>query len=1171
MFGMLRLAHFLGRRSSAYQAASVFLLLCLTSLALWSQTSSARIEGIVTDSTGAAIAGAKLTAVNIRTQVTATVESSKDGNYTFASLPPGLYNITAEASGFRKDVVANLELNVATTWTQNFKMEVGSVTESVTVEASEVKVQTSDAQISRVVNMKEIDTLPQLARNPLALINFTPGISGATPNDSFARVNGLRQGANNLKLDGIDVNDAVTSRLGLSLTAFNTDSIQEFRVITNSAKAEYGRNAGAQIEVVTRQGTNQLHGGVFDYLRNTALNANNFFNNSAGTARPRFIQNIYGGNVGTKILKDKWFVFFNYQGRQTISDTVRTRTVYTAEARQGLFRWRTTAGGPIQSFNIFQNDPRGLGFDPTVKADIAVTPLPNTFDVGDGLNTGGYRWNVPSGSDEDQYTLRSDYNLTNTHRLFFRYSWQHNSSLDALNNAESGFPGRPSGTQGGDRVGFGIGSDWTLTPTLILETRFGKQEAVTAFLRPDRGTGPARTYSANITDPISTLFGQGRVSPVYDLTTNATKLYGKHTIKGGFTFRNTLQTGYNDAGIYPTLTITTASGASVPTTIGPSGTAVISSADRTRFENMYNDLLGRISNISTTFYSDLQTFFPAGTSRVRNTRFYDYGWFIQDDWKIRPNLTLNVGLRWDAFTSPREINNLQGQLTPANLINAVSRIENLTVQRTSQWYSNDYNNFAPRFGFAWDPFGNGKTSIRGSYGIFYDRIIGSASNSLDGATPGFSQAVTTFPNQLGTSDVRISDNPALPTVPSAVATTLPANRSVATVAGFDPSLKTPYVHHISLTVQREIFPNTIIDVGYVGTRGVKLFNWLNINQPRIYGDFLTAFKELQAFQASGTPVSANNTLVRIYGTPAAAITGLGATNVQLGNAGTAADNLDSVTAAQGRYANAGVSNTYLRNFPQFQNVWLGGNFGRTNYDSLQVSFRRVAGSLRYTANYTFSKNIDNFSAEGNGFTTPIDNFNLALNRGRADNDRPHIFNFTAVYTLPFGKGQRFAANIPGWANQVIGGWELGALGVWQSGTPLTLTSGRRTAAANINTWVNYSGDRNLGSVMRQGNGVVFFTPEEIARFSFPGAGEVGNAGRNAFRGPRLFNADLTLKKAFLITENHRVTFRAEAYNAFNNVNFNNPGASLTTPTSFGRISSTSTEARILQLALRYDF
>lgn len=1154
------------------------------------QANNGRIEGNITDPTGALIPGVQMTATNIRTQIKFEGLSGERGQYVLTALPPGLYSLTAELAGFRKAEFSPIEVNVGFTVVQHITLQLGSVEETVTVEAKAVSTQAADSEITRSVNLRDIDTLPQLARTPITLAAFQPGVQTNAGDVSFSRVNGLRQGANNSKLDGIDINDSVVPRLGLAMTANNTDSIGEFRVVLGGGRAEYGRSAGAQVELVTRSGTNQFHGNAFDYLRNTDLNANDFFNNQSGGARPKFIQNIFGGSFGGPVFKDKTFFFGNYQGRRTHQETVRNRKVYTGLAKKGTFQWQDAPGGPIQSFNFAAADPRGIGIDKGVAAINAQMPLPNNFDTGDGLNTAGFRFNAPSNSFEDQYTIKADHNITNTNRTFFRWSWQRNSSIDALNNAERTYPGQIDGTQGGHRWGFAVGDDWTIGK-YVNEFRIGYQRANTDFLRPNRPSGPA--YITNlVTDVQFSGFGQGRWSPVIDLTENLTWLSGTHTFKLGTNLRRTLQHDYNLAGTQLNLTTTTGNGNNVPSTID----SQIPAANRTQFDQLYNDILGRLDQVALTFYSDLNQFQVAGAPRVRDYILKEGGFFFQDDWKIRRKLTLNVGLRYEVFLKPTEENTLQGRLDQAQLVNGINQITNLTVQKSNDWISNDWNNFAPRIGFAYDLKGDGRTAIRGNYGIYYDRTMGSVVSGVDGTTPGFTQTVNVFPNSGGT-DIRYSDTYPVPQKPGSPVLTLPLTRNT-NVRLINPNFRTGYVQNYSLNIQHEIMRNTVIDVGYVGNRGVKLYMHRDVNQPRITADFLNDFRQLAAFSANNAnAVSPTNVFVRVFGTAANAVSKVGTTNLAQGNLGTVINTIDRGNFSL--FTAAGLPDTYFRNYPQFNQVQLGTNDGRSYYDSLQVSVRRTVGAFKGGFNYTFSHSIDNVGGysttsstqEGNGYAPPIDNYNLRLMRGTSDFDRRHVFNSNIEYTLPVGKGRKFGGSKGTLFDSLLGGWDTGILTTWQTGAPFTIFSQRATgplaapAGSVSNSWVNYSGPRD-GSVTRKANGVFYFTDQQVAAMTsaaaFPGLGELGTSGRNSFRNPRFFNMDASLVKKFRITETHAISFRAEAYNLLNNPNFeftstnaSTSNNNITTPLTFGRFSRTvggqGTSARTMQLTLRYDF
>ena len=1190
-----------------YRICAIALLSAAGAVVTQAQTTSARFDGSVQDPTGAIVANAKIVVVHTATQTRTESKTDASGNFVFPTLAPGIYTVTVEAAGFRKTVVNNVELTVGGTVSQIIKLEVGEITQTIAVEASAISVQTTESQVSSAVMLRDIDVLPQLGRQPIQLAIFQPGVQidvRAGQDSTFSHINGLRQGSNNSKLDGIDVNDSLVPRLGLSLTANNSDSVGEFRVVTEGGKAEYGRSAGGQIEMITRSGTNQYHGTAYDFLRNTALNANDFFNNQSGGPVPKLIQNVFGSSFGGPVIHNKFFVFGNYQGQRTHQEVIRNRTVLTPLARAGIFQW-LDPNGVVQQFNIVQNDPRHIGVDPAIAKIIAAYPAPNNLDVGDKLNTAGFRFNNPVQNTNNGYTIRGDYHVTSNHTVFMRWSWYKTSSTDNLNNADAPYPGQPQGTQGGIRWGFAIGSNWAIRPNLFNEFVIGHQSATVDFLRP--GRLPAPMWISNLFNPdiYNTAFTQGRNSPVNDITDNLTIVKGNHTFKTGGNIRLTLQYGYNfagsGAGVYPNITTTTSNGNAVPSTIGPAacpnppmpptpGCTTI----RSTFDKLYNDVLGRPDRVIQTFFSDLTTFQPGGQPKVRNYILRESGYFFQDDWRVRRRLTLNLGLRYEVFGIPHERDGLQGSIDQANIVDLVHTSTNLTVVPKGQLFDPDWKNFAPRLGFAFDPTGDGKWAIRGNWGIFYDRVIGAAYNSIDGATPGFSQNVSTFPNAAG-SDVRFSESYALPAAPGAPVLTLGLNRSTNLFLA-NPNLRTGYVMSYGLNVQRQLSRSTVLQVGYVGDRGVKLYMDVDVNQPRIRDAFKNDFREMQAFANTGAAVSPSNIFVKLYGSPTSAMNAVGKTNLQQGRVGTVINTVDVSGNAMdnSRYINAGVPATYFRNFPQFNQVVLGTNNGRSYYDSFQVSLRRTASALQFAANYTWSKSMDNTSAEGNGFTTtntatpplatPIDSYNLRLNRALSDYDRPHSFNMSAFYTIPFGRNKHFGSAMPRWLDAAVGNWQVGALQIVQSGQPFSVHSQRLTvpvsANPNVGAYANFNGtDRHIGSVQRRADGVYFFTPDQLALFTYPDAFQVGSAGRNVFRNPSFFETDASLVKRFAITERHQLQFRAEAYNLFNHPNFGFVSSNLNLDNSatFGKFNQTigtQTSAgswRTMQLALRYEF
>ena len=1123
---------------------------------------------MVQDSQANGISQAIITATNVETGWEVRTQSDGAGRYVIPALPPGTYVLLADAKGYRGTRHTGGLLGEAGSVEEVFTLEAGDPAAIVEKQSPREALRSLESIQSDTISRDDLETLPQLERNPLGLSVFQPGVQIKAGDPESSVVNGTRQGSNNISLDGIGVSDSIDPRMGLSMTANNSDSVEQLVVITNGGDAQYGRNAGAQEMLITRSGGNRWSGDGFGYFRNKELNANDYFSDQNQTETPKFSQYVYGGSLGGPLIKGRTFVFGNYQGRRTFRQTTRNRMVLTSEAKSGLFQWRPPGSESCccpSTYDIVKHDPRKLGIDDTVAKQLANLPDPNNDNIGDGLNTAGYQFNSPADSSADQFTLRADHNLTPNQRLFFRFTWARGSSVDWLSGADERYPGQQAGTIDVRNWGFSSGSDWSISSTMANQIRVGYQSTGISQNRPSRVQGS--TFLANSwTDPLDPSFSRWRNSPSAEATDHLSMIRGKHALKTGVSYRYTLPRNRNEAGIYPDVTLGLDYGNQPPSSIGPSGNE-ISVLDRETFEKLYNDLLGRMEQVSQTFYSDLDTYQASGTARTRDFRYHDFGAFLQDDWKLRPNLTVNLGIRYELNGVPTEHSGVLGALDKANAISISSNIADFTLLRGSPWYQRDNTNFAPRIGFAWSPGFSSRTVLRGGFGIFYDHLVGTTSNFVDGNTPGSYLDTYLYPNLKGT-DLRLSDGIPLPSVPDTVDLTLSNSRSTS-VAVFAPQLRTPYVRQFNLLLQRELFRNTIVEAGYIGQRGVRLFSSQNLNQVKIKGDFLDAFKELQRFRASGTPVSGGNTLVRIFGSVNDAIEAIGGTNLDLGAAGLAADIVDREYYDQ--YASAGVSDFYIRNYPQYNQLNLGTNDGSSSYDSLQVAFRRDTGPFRARVNYTWSKSLDNISSDGNVYTIPLDSFDLNLNKAPSDADRTHIINSWVRYNLPFGSGRRFGPDASGWVGGLISNWAVGFLTTWETGPRISLSSGLQTFAAGVYSLANYTGGRNIGEVIHQGDEIYYFTADQIKAFSLANAGETGSSGRNSFVGPGYFDIDMSVVRDFRVAEQRRLKLRIEVYNLLNHTNYGLPNTDLSDYTNFGKISTIVGYPRQIQAALRYEF
>jgi hypothetical protein len=1249
--------------------AAISSLLCclLLSFATFAQTGTSRVTGVAQDPNGSIVAGAKVTLTNEGTNISFTATTTSAGVYVFDGVQLGVYTVTVEKEGFKKFISKGNTLTVGQPLTINVNLAVGQAQEVMEVTASYERVQTSTSgNLGATVDNKTLVELPlgldasSGGRNPLTFVRLQPGVSVGANAGGGSHVNGARDRAFNFTLDGIDINESSAGGAEFSPLRTNPDSLQEFRVITSNATAEYGRSSGAQVALVTKSGTNQIHGNLFYFHRNAALSANEWQNNLNNLAKPALRQHQFGGDVGGPVKipglyngKDRTFFFFNYQGQRQVFPVLLTRTVYTNAVNQGIFRYvvggRNTAAGQagasvdaagnpllpacggsvttncIASYNIVANDPRGLGIDPTIQKNVLdLLPAPNSFAGGDGLNTANYLWTVGRLDPQRDFTFKIDHKFNDSHTMFARYAWgSQNTINDTTNAGAPAFPGLPPKVNTTrDPRNLAASYRWVITPSLSNEVVVGGNHFTFNFINPSVGDRPFHLITVNPTDPLDFQEGNLRTINTYQIVDNLSWVKGAHLVKGGINFRYTQHRDVrgsiasqnsvpivNLAGTGRVSTACLAGLAGQPD--GPGVNAAgqelfclptnMNSNDLTRLQNTINDLLGRPGTISQGFVADigLTGFQPAGTLFLNDARYGEYDFYVQDTWKLRPNLTVDLGVRNELRLTPFARGRLYGPQQPVT-IGAPATNALRWVDRDI--YESDLNNWSPSIGLAWDPWGDGKTVIRANYRLASDRINTFVlSNAIYNTIPGVTLGVvnTEFGQTGGPGGTggRIRDG--IPSVapPSTVipsAQLQPAPFGTGTITVVDPDFQSPLTNQWSLNIQRDLGKNLLVDVAYIGRKASHLFGAYNIGQVDIFNNgFLSEYNKLVADRNYQSPL-----FNQLFGQDSRRVGSESGSNFVRRQFASSID-LNSVAAiasdAAGRIQGgrslleiAGLPTTFFRPFPQFGGINVIDSNDYSTYHALQVMVqRKFARGLQFQGSYTFSKSLDTRSFDpafttagtGNGqsaSSTPFDNNRRFLNYARSDFDRTHVFIGYATWELPFGKGGWIGDAAPGAVQRFIEGWNVNGVVTMQTGRPFTIYSGASQLSSILNSTVNCNGcSRSMGDVDKEASnfgGVPgYFTADEIAKFSQPGAGELGNTGRNYFNGPGAWNVDMAVLKRTNFTEKANFELRFEFFNIFNHPTFGFPTAVFNS-TTFGRIrDSLSSESRKIRVGAKINF
>lgn len=1121
------------------------LMFCAAS---WAQDTGS-IIGTVTDPSGAAVSGADVTVTSVEQGTSQTAKTNSSGEYLFAALRAGKYDISVSASGFKKYEAKSVVLRVADKSRVDIALTVGAISEQVMVEGTQVaQVETQSSDLSGTVTGSQISSLALNGRNFTQLVTLVPGVSNQTGQDEGTvgvygnvaySINGGRTEYNNWEIDGGDNMDNGSNS---TLNVYpNLDAIAEFKVLTSNYGAQYGRNASGTIEVETKSGTKQFHGTADYFGRNEIFNARNFFDDT----RPPYKKHDWGYTIGGPVIlpgynknRDKTFFFWSQEWRREKNpSTFSPANVPSDAERAGNFS--DLCPDFSGSFQDCPTDPTtaGLRFpgdtvtvDPNASAILAMLPSANTTNAG----YPAYSTTVSLPTNWREELVRVDHNFNSKFRATFRYihdSWVTDTPTTLWSTGT--FPTLPT-----HFIGPGVSIVQRLTanvsPSLLNEFVFSyTTDHITLsnggpWQRPDGMTlglfqngfgGKLPGFQVNSGNvAYGDGFGQDpsyipwkNSNPTYTLRDNVSKIVGKHGLQFG-AYAVIGQKNEMD-GFEPSNNgfITTDNTSAVTT------------------GNAFADLLvGRISqfqqeNLQLKYFNRYKILEP----------------YFQDDWRITNKLTLNLGLRMSLFGTYYEkekkaysfeaghyaagTTTINGDGTVnGDPFNGIIQCDGPGIPRGCM--SGHLFNPAPRIGFAWDPKGNGKMAIRGGYGIFYEHTNGNEGNteSLEGTPPLVLNPVQNNIDSYAGVGANVSAQ-----LPLAV-------KSIPTKAVW------PYVQQWHFDIQNEMPAHIVTTISYVGSKGTHLTLQRNLNQLFPVPGSANPYAPGEAIDPSNTDCT-DPSAPLVNGV---VTTGQVATNVSV--------------AACGADANL------FRPFLGYGDITRLENTANSNYNALQFSARRTVGSLNMSVAYTYAHSIDNSSDRFD--SNFVDSYNLAMTRASSNFDQRHILNVSYDYQLPF-------FNKPGPAHIALGGWRLSGLMGVQTGTPFTVSNGTDFADAagvangvGTGSFADRVGDPRAGVVRGSDKGPLLYNP---SAFAAPQGLTFGNSGRNSLTNPRFINFDMSLFKHFPIKEAYAFEFRWDAFNVFNHTQFNTIDNSLGSSTFLE--ATAAHRARTMQFGAKFIF